>query len=89
MGMEKIKYLIEEYSKNPNERDQLVLISAILGLSSGELSCCRGMLAELSENKAEYIEIMENLLKKRSENTIRNDRKRYQLYLCVSETGKE
>ncbi|MDR2880235.1 MAG: hypothetical protein LBV03_10030 [Fusobacteriales bacterium] len=89
MGMGKIEKLIKSYVENPNEEDNLMMVSEILGLSTGEMSCCRGMLAELSHDGAKNTKIISNLLEKRSENTIRNDRKRYHLYLSTSETGKK
>ncbi len=89
MGMEKIEKLMKRYMEKSNEKDKLILASEFFGLSAGEMSCFRGMLAEFAEDKAEYGEIMDNMLEKRSENTIRNDRKRYYLYSCVSEAGKE
>ncbi|MDR2878359.1 MAG: hypothetical protein LBV03_00365 [Fusobacteriales bacterium] len=89
MGLKKIEELIKRYVENPNEEDKLMMVSEILGLSAGEMSCCRGMLSELSHDEAKYTKIMRNLLEKRSETTIRNDKKRYHLYLCASETGKD
>jgi hypothetical protein len=47
------------------------------------------MLTKLTEDRAEYMEIVGNILGKYSENTIRNNKKRYQLYLSVSKSGKE
>lgn len=93
MGIDEklILRLLTTYLINPNEATgEQVTAMTSLRSTDYERSCSRGMVVGYIREEAGrkgYIEIVTNLFKK-SINTLRDDNKRYQLYVLVGESGK-
>ncbi|MDR2879504.1 MAG: hypothetical protein LBV03_06290 [Fusobacteriales bacterium] len=93
MGMNEklILKLLTEYLTNPSEatREQITEMTS-LRVGKYEISCFRGMavgyIREVAGRRG-YIEVVTKLFTK-SINTLRDDNKRYQLYVLADETGK-
>ncbi|MDR2878861.1 MAG: hypothetical protein LBV03_03000 [Fusobacteriales bacterium] len=92
MNMKSILQLLSGYLINPSEAtgEQITAMTS-LRATDYERSCFRGMavghIREEAGRKG-YIEIVTKLFKK-SINTLRDDSKRYQLYVLADERGKK
>ncbi|MDR2879177.1 MAG: hypothetical protein LBV03_04600, partial [Fusobacteriales bacterium] len=91
MNVKSILQLLSGYLINPNEATgEQITVMTSLRAADYERSCFRGMaVGHIREEvgRKGYIEVVTKLFKK-SINTLRDDSKRYQLYIIADERGK-